>query len=619
MTVSVAAGLITTAGAAETVLWSDTFNGYTNTVTHTTNPDTVGLVLVDGTSTAANEYGGIEGITLYTTNRADDSSYFQMTEDANGGKALTTNISRFSNAGRGAKIAFNETYKPAAGSDLVLAFKVKVSNTEGTTFDNAIQLNDDNNEVIFLTDDFDINYDEWADVKIVITPDGTTVYVGDKSETLSVTELSSIKLNGLVGGISDDSSNGAQKASSHPFGYPTISLDDMVVYTSDNGAASTVPPAEDKGEIEVKYEVVPVPDVPEGLGLIAEDNINDVSGDSTKGGRLVFINTTEEDATYSDLNTVILSCGTDSSTHAETKWSAITNGKTDPALGTNKYLEAQSNVKSAAGRGPKMEFKKGEIEERENVVAQFAARLHANGGNPAEIIFNGDLVYGDKGNVNAPLAMITTDATADSEVYACSNPLEQGGANVLQVNDNEWFTVKIDAYRAEGKAATGKISVTTADGATTYILGSEDEYATMNDNTKSGIKTLPFISFRSGNSADYYGDGSGSNTTNDIDNIAVYSSNSDIKPTLEPLPNVTFEADAASKKATLTADKDFAVVVIQACYNADGTLKSVPVLKTVGLKAGVAQSVDLAEVDGTSKVMVWDNTKNLRPIASKAL
>lgn len=619
MTVSAFTGLVMPhAGAADdNVLWSDTFDGYENEVTyfHTDEGQTLGYdnkVLVDGTQTARNTYKMIKNAVLYTTDRADDSSYFQMTDDADGGKALTTQVSRFSNATRGAKIEFNKdgkptTYSPTADKDLVLAFKVKAENAAGTPFDTAITLNNDISQEIDFVQDLGMTLGEWAEVKAVITTSGTKVYVnGGTAEAMSLTakSLSTIDFNGLENGVNDTSSSGAKKSSSHPFGYPTISLDDVVVYTANagDGVSSAVPDAETHQPGEIDYEVVPAGEAPEGLHLVGADNFND-----TTTGRLIYIGTDGE-TVYDSLNTVRLRIGPATDAQGTTKWEIYGNTNTDPKLGTEKFLSAANGPRSTTNRGPKMEFKKGEIAERENVVAQFATKLHAGANGPAEVIFSGDFVASEKkGNIASPAAMITTDAEAASGVYACDNPLEKGGANVLEAPDNTWMLVTIEATRAKDKMVTAKISVD-IDGTKTYIFGSETEYAELKNSSKSGISTLPFISFRSGNDNDF----GVSNSTNDIDNIAVYSS---VEPEKAEKHSVTIDYDDTTKTALVETEETeaFDAVLLHAMYE-EGVLISVKSYPLTGIVSGTPARQPLEpEASKGDKLMVWGSRESMVP------
>ncbi|MGN1116283.1 MAG: hypothetical protein ACI4TH_06935, partial [Candidatus Ornithomonoglobus sp.] len=210
---------ISASAEGETVLWSDTFDTYTNSVTHYTSPEGVGNVLVDGTLTPRSTYTGIGGLTLYTTNRADDSSYFQVNsvEEDPTDLYLQTQVSRFARQSAGAYLQFNETYTAEDGKDVVLAFKIKESNSGGTNYDNIFTIG---NTVVNM-DTAGAALDEWHDVKVVVEKTGTSVYF-DGSETAAATSsdnsINDIRFNSYIDGAI---ANDAVKSASHPFGYPT--------------------------------------------------------------------------------------------------------------------------------------------------------------------------------------------------------------------------------------------------------------------------------------------------------------------------------------------------------------------------------------------------------------
>lgn len=301
-----------------TTLWSDTFNTYVNEVTHQTSPEGIGNVLVDGTATEMNTYTGIGGMTLTTTNRQDDSSYFKVT-DVDGSstdKALTTTVSRFSNAARGAFITFNDAASYTTDKDLVWASKVKVENDKGTTYDDAFSIG----STVINMDTLGIADNTWHDIKVVIKSTGSTVYVDNSatSVTSSDTSLGVIKFTGTVNGVDNSGGSGAQKSSVHPVGYPTFSFNDMVVYTAADGATAAVPtptdntpatpPPTDKPAAELTDTTVFdfetddtsfVPTVQNGTGEVVEDStigkthmmkyvINGKDESASKGGYSLF-------------------------------------------------------------------------------------------------------------------------------------------------------------------------------------------------------------------------------------------------------------------------------------------------------------------------------------------
>lgn len=245
-------------------LWSDNFDSYKNTVEyyHEKKLDYNNKVLADGTL-APVTYEEIKGITLYTVARdgGDDSSYWQLTKGADGKNALTTQVSRFSSSGRGAKIVFGEEYKPTEEKAVVLQFDVNVKNDAETNYDESIQINGDDAYQIDFVDGLKMSLDKWETVKVVINTSGTEVFVGDSEERalkFGATSLSSISFNGLIDGIA---AGDAIKAESNPFGYPTISLDNMEVYTiAAANAEGTEPTTEPATEPTAEPDASPAPE-----------------------------------------------------------------------------------------------------------------------------------------------------------------------------------------------------------------------------------------------------------------------------------------------------------------------------------------------------------------------
>ncbi|MBQ3462277.1 MAG: hypothetical protein IJH36_04065 [Clostridia bacterium] len=659
MTVSSFAGLAVTASAATTddILWSDTFNSYD--LSGISYGTWLNNKLVSGEGSGSKTYSGIDGIVLYTGTKpeGDDSTYWALGSDTEGDNYLVTSTGRFTTVNRGAKMLFGSLddddnlvateFAATTEKDVVLNLKVKgkAAWESANTYDNAFTIvgKDGTNEVETLFDmtTLGLDLDTWYNVKAVVTTAGTSIYVNNGTEPVatstakSITGLKfSVYINGAQGASGQEYRNSgnaeAGTVAGNGMGYPSYNLDDIVVFNADAGTGATteVPAAQTHGAAVVTYETVPAGEAPSGLGLVASDDFN-----SMNSARLVFINTTEADSTYTDLDSVDIFCGTDSSTHSETKWSVTQNAKTDPSLGTEKYLEAASNVKSAANRGPKFYFKRDgailEVAEREKVVAQFAAKLHNNGDQPAEILFSGDLVASEsKGNINSPLALITTDADAASAAYSCDNPLTKNGDNVIEVANNTWVLVEIEAYRSEGKTTGAKIKVTTyTDGEANdpvYILGSASSYGDIKDSTKSGVNNLPYVSFRSGNSTDYYGDGSGSNTTNDIDNIAIYSSTVDpaATPTPTPVPKHDVEITNDGQNVTIESQDDattkFDGVLIHVHYdsvtNALESIKSYPAKNIGKTTDAVTVAVPAGDTIYTGdKLMVWNSLEGMVP------
>ena len=637
MTVSTFAGLAVTASAAETVLWSDTFDGYPNEVKSgegggglpTLYPD----VLVDGTTVAGNKYQFIDGVTLYTTGRGDDSSYWVSTEDANGGRAITTSTSRFARQGAGASFNFVDDDgkdKPfeATSGDLVLAFKLKLSDAGESGYDHAFALNNDTNNVVKLGDA--LTLDKWSDVKIVINSTGATTYVDGAvaGTTLSnVKNLSSINFDSFINGAV---ANDAVKTTSCPAGYPTWNIDDMVVYSSDNGAESTPPAAVTHPKKGVEFEVVPQGTLSETIEKMPVNEIasNDFNTRATTdtNGRYIFTGGSDT-GIFDELDIVTLKAGTGDNARGESNWKPVGNTNTDPTLGTDTFLQANMGQGSGAGNGPQMVFKGygtvneetglPELAEREGVSVSFAARLTKGETAPAEMIFSGSLdVSSSTYNLIYPQAMITTDKEAESSVYVVDHALSKD--NVVQVNSGEWFLVTMDTYRAEGKTATATIKVTTypkdGDPVVTDLYSGDVKNLTGN-----GINSLMSISFRAGNS-DTWGV---SNSKVDFDNMVIGSTSAEEKPTEAPAPtaapvkihDVTI---AQSGQDVTVTDNDgeedaYDAVLIHAGYD-NGTLRAVKAYDIKVTDGKATQAVPAADkIYKGDKLMVWDSLKGMVP------
>jgi len=173
--VPVMAGAETAELSDATVLWSDTFDAYENDPEQKTGGFGGPALVV--AKKARDSYAAIDGVTLFTTNRDDDSSYF-ITEAFSDEDAtdlvLTTNASRFSTAGRGAYIAFDEAYAPTSSESLVLSTKVKIVETDHT-YAPAFAIGD----VVISNTLMGVESGAWVDLKVALKPDGTYEVLAD--------------------------------------------------------------------------------------------------------------------------------------------------------------------------------------------------------------------------------------------------------------------------------------------------------------------------------------------------------------------------------------------------------------------------------------------------------
>lgn len=242
----------------EKVLWSDTFDGYVNSVLHKTSPDRVGYVLADGTLGARITYTGIGGMVLFTSDKKeDDSSYYKVAPVSEGSEDLflQTQISQYSTNGRGAYIQFNETYAAEDGKDIVLAFRLRGYNSGGTTYDDSFSVG---NTIINMYQ-IGATSDDWHDIKVVVTTSGTKVYLDSNKAPVaesSDTSVNKIIFQAYVNGVDPIE---RQKSGEHPVGYPTFCFNDMVVYETPDGFLSETPAAVTHEEATAAPTATPLP------------------------------------------------------------------------------------------------------------------------------------------------------------------------------------------------------------------------------------------------------------------------------------------------------------------------------------------------------------------------
>lgn len=339
---------------SDTVIFTDTFNKYENAITHQTSPDGVGQVFLDGTANADTQSKEIPGLTLHTTNRSDDSSYYQMVNKDEEGtdKYLMTTVSRFSSASRGAKIVFDNAQTPEAGKDVVVAFDVLMANEGGTGYDEAFAIGG----TIFDMASNNINDGEWHSIKAVASTTGTKIYVDgdpDAFVTSSNTSVDNISFIGYVDGVSQDD---AQKSTSHPFGYITFGIDNLVLYTSADGAASTVPGATDNNATPAPTPTAPPPaaEITKTTTVDFDDNTLEKAGvvltnhaDYTTANELIAAGSTTNVLEIAQTSNKVNSYG-----YATLDFSSLTEGKSHVILDYDIYVGSSGRVKTVIQDGP---------------------------------------------------------------------------------------------------------------------------------------------------------------------------------------------------------------------------------------------------------------------------
>lgn len=279
---SIAVGAMSMVMAADEekeTLWQDNFDSYKNEIEyyHEKKLEYNNKVLADGTLNQA-VYEGIKGVKLYTVSRngGDDSSYWQVTKDAKGKGAITTQVSRFATSTRGAKMEFDEEYTPDENKAVVLQFDVYVSNDGKTPYDEAVILNGSTKNEIDFIDGLKLSREKWSTVKLSINTWGTYVYVGDSDKPalmLEATSLKSINFEGMTDGVPVGD---AVKSETNPFGYPQISFDNMEIYKT--AAAQAPEGMEPEPTVEPTVEPTAAPEQAKTIKLVIGSNVITTNG-----------------------------------------------------------------------------------------------------------------------------------------------------------------------------------------------------------------------------------------------------------------------------------------------------------------------------------------------------
>ena len=498
MTASCFSGLIIAQAEDNGVLWSDTFNGYPTGV----------LLNGDGSSSKVSDY--IQGLLLTTVGRADDTSKFVINEkEDTTDKYLTNQIGRFSFSNRDSKVGFANAkdYAPTDDKELVLAFKMMMSDSTSGTLP-KVTVKDVGT---FSREDAKVEQNVWSDVKVIYSKTATKVLVNGE-QVLSSTAAALSELTFPVE-AEDKSEAKAQ-----------VSFDDMVVYLTANGATDAVPPAEDHqgGAITTptptpEPESAPVVTAPAGANIIANNDFN-----SAKVERIMVLG--PEQADYEAFAGMALNIGSRKEANGSTNWSVIQNKAND------NMLRAVVGEYSTSNRTPRLRFTPDTsvLGADDVITAKYAVKLNPNATNgiPAEVVFSGSYSNDGAGNLRDAVAKITTDKEAATSVV-----LEN---STKQVEAQKWVVVEMSIN---------------ASNVTTIKVDGEELYSGAITNADGTvISTLPYITFRSGRAedADKNPMYTPSNSTVDFDNIVVYNTGAAIVvptvvPTTEPTVVPTVE------------------------------------------------------------------------------
>lgn len=251
-------GLTMTAFAADTVLYSNSFDGYAKDTMvafarksadltsdagwkaqiEAENEPFYSLYVNDVKSSY--EMDNEEGNSLTVqcgTGNIDDTSIVYIREKGTDDNYLSMPRARFSNKNGDMKLTGFDSYTANAGEDLLVSFKLMMTSgtkNDGTSYVPAISIGDIGTLTI---DNTNISDNTWYDVRVVIPASGdAAVYIGE-------TQVASKSGGSINSGFVMENNTEDTKSSV----YPTVNFDEMVIMSVAAGTATTVdvPEADD--------------------------------------------------------------------------------------------------------------------------------------------------------------------------------------------------------------------------------------------------------------------------------------------------------------------------------------------------------------------------------------
>ena len=621
MSASAFAGLTVTASAADSVLYSNNFNGFENNkmlvvarpsgdmpstwIDAANGGNELFKALVN--EQTPNEYTFTDADKATVLVKAgetnpDDTAivYAYAKADDADNTYISLPKSRFSNKTGGMKLDLS-SLKAADGEDMVVSFKAMLSAaTDGETA--TFNVGSATGTPSLAATDLEAG--TWGDVRLVVTSAGAaTLYVNDEQKSTGTVDLS----DGLTFWV-DQYSSGTKKSDGI---YARVNIDDLVVMSAaaGTGATVTVPAAKDPedttGPVVEQKQAAP--------SLIAPSSVTPVV--NQKFDKAVNINsqTGDDGDTSIDGLKVVLGNVDDSVTGVSTS---------DYAKG-DKVLKMTGGTKSTAGRGPVVSAVDTlPLSDDNSSVMTFAVNLgttSSTGAGRLYILQSSRQAGSDNlGEYNAVMAALATDD------YSYSNGDTSVAINNLDADT--WYKVAI---------------VVSSDKYRVWVAKADEDWSTsaqvQNDHVGQGesnlkVTELPMLAVTSSTATKSDGTVASNLTysTVRIDNMLTYSGTaseprrllptSEAAPTPAPIPaKVTMNVDETANTVTLTSDKDTDAVLVQASYRTDKTLDSVKKVVNVTLTAGTPYTVPAKDLDAfttNDKIMVWDSLKTMTPLAS---
>lgn len=627
LTTSTFAGLATTASAADSVLYSNNFNGYTKDI-----PIAVAYSAQAGWADAnrepflsyinlnvptsavvENAEDGDNAITIACgTSNDDDTTGVYIREKTEGDNYVAIPKGRFGKQGN-TVVHFGEevtdensgksyTYFTANdGEDLLVAFDMMLTLNGTDRSDQTIELSFGSlGSYNYVAEDEEV----WKEVRVITKADGTSaVYIGGTQVLTGTGAVNTMTV------VMPSSGNKAENGK-----YPLVNIDDMVVMSVAAGTAETVtvPDAKSTGEVAVatlppaaEKASAPTLSAPAGITPVFSDDFNGYAKST-----LLAMGTESQDANTTidgmSLKIGARSDGGDSSGASITEW-----------VSGDKVLKLTAGQYSTAGRGivaTMTDDLSEEFANGETIAMTFMVNLGTTaktGVGRLYFIKDTTQTGSDSNGAYRNLAAVLT--TDDTVFYRGDN--ESSDRISATVTADEWhkvtFVVSGSKYRVYIDDDYDEASISA-------------EYIASGDNATT-MTALPMLALTSASSS-----GSPTYSSVVIDNMMTYSGAVDNPkhllpstgeaptpaPTAEPVPQGTMTLNTETKTVSMTSDMDATAYLVQASYDTDGVLVGVKTAKEVTLKASEPVTETLETLTVGDKIMLWNSAKGMHPVAT---
>lgn len=648
MTVSAFSGLALTANAADSVLYSDNFNGYTTSSKEPTGSAFAGypggsyaglqndnnwkwFFNTPASQTIDKLSVGFQGASGMADNTDDDTSVITINEkdDDSTDKYMSVPLNRFPGRSK-ATIAGFDNYVANEGEQLLVDFDLMLDNGVLNGSDTVVPASvtfKDIGDISTSTEG--VTDGTWMDVKVIVADGTTSVYLNG-SETPVLTASAALTE------IQPTYFASETKCSE----YPSVNIDNLVIMSAADGLTATVP---DAGTVIPDTTEPPATEAPVLAPSITEPGDatvalkNDFNSEDV--GTVISLGiTNQEPSTAVDglsISIGMRDIGADASSYAAIN--NITEGENALILSSGRF--------SNGGKGPIATLTNNlplTADTTTTSVMAFNFKLSSVGTVPGRMYLLDNTTNVDgNGVARDVMAVITTEEDASGYVNGDT-------AIGVSVDADTWYTAVVTVspdssatvYGSGKVASTYRVYVFDSTGAN--VTGSAKDPIIKGEkvnagNTSVSVNNLPAIA--TAQDKDSMGSGNVSMAT--LDNLITYTTSStefeqgkalptiggvvtppSQEPTPEPIANVTMTVDEEAQSVSLTSDIDTSAVLVQASYRTDNTLAGVKVVN-VDLTADTAKTLaagtELNAFTKNDKFIVVNSFDSLNPLAKAAV